>query len=228
MNFEKEYTYIASLLGDKARSLMLWSLLDGKAYTATELAAFADISRQSASNHLTKLINAQLLIVEIQGRHRYFRLANNRIATAIESMASLIPQNQINSKKNISKYNKLFYARTCYDHLAGELGVKITNALIKQGILIGSKKEFIVTPKGEKWFNKIGINLNELKKKKRSFARKCLDWTERKHHLAGSLGASLLEYMLKNDWLRKKQFTREVYLTSIGKQALNDMLNIKM
>ncbi len=104
MNFEKEFTYIASLLGDKANSLILWVLLDGKAYTATELADFSNISRQFANNHLSKLIDAQLLTLEKQGRHRYFRLANNRIATVIESMASLIPENQIKPKKIIPNW----------------------------------------------------------------------------------------------------------------------------
>jgi DNA-binding transcriptional ArsR family regulator len=227
MEFEREFTHIAQLLGDKARSLILWALLDGKAYTATELAAIANISRQSASNHLSKLTDSQMLIVEKQGRHRYFRLANNEIAEIIESIASLIPENQIKPKNILPNSNTLFYARTCYDHLAGKLAIKITDSLIRQGILIATNKEFLLTQKGDKWFKQLGIDIDKLKLKKRTFARKCLDWTERRHHIAGSLGYALLNFMLQNDWLRKKQFSREVYLTSKGKQALYSLLKIE-
>ena len=228
MEFEKEFTNIASLLGDKARSLMLWALLDGKAYTATELSMFADISRQSTSNHISKLINAKLLVLEKQGRHRYYRLANPKIAQIIELMAGLIPNNQLKSIKHNSNAGKLSYARTCYDHLAGEIAVKITDALIKQDILKSSKKQYIVTSNGKIWFKRLGINTDKLKVKKRSFANKCLDWTERKHHIAGSLGAAMLTFMLANDWLRKKQFTREVFFTPKGIKELYDTLNIKV
>ncbi|MCK0192724.1 metalloregulator ArsR/SmtB family transcription factor [Arenibacter sp. F20364] len=226
MDIEDKFGYIATLLGDKARAIMLWSLLDGKAYTATELAICANISKQSASNHLAKLLEAQLLAVEKQGRHRYYRLANPRVAQVIESMASLIPDSQIKSINTKPKSQNIVYARTCYDHLAGELGVKITSALIKNNILTQNDNKYIVTTYGLKWFSALNINIAELKLKKRSFAHKCLDWTERRHHLAGSLGAALLEYMICNDWIRKKNNTREVLITSLGIKELNDKLEL--
>jgi DNA-binding transcriptional ArsR family regulator len=226
MEIEDRFGYIATLLGDKARAIMLWSLLDGKAYTATELSICANISKQSASNHLAKLLDAQLLAVEKQGRHRYYRLANPRVAQVIESMASLIPDAQIKSINTKPKAKNIAYARTCYDHLAGELGVKITNALIKKDILKPIDNDYTVTAYGLKWFSKLDINIDELKLKKRSFAHKCLDWTERKHHLAGSLGAALLEYMICNDWIRKKKNSREVLVTSLGVKELNNRLEL--
>lgn len=226
MEIEDEFSYIATLLGEKARSIMLWSLLDGKAYTATELSISANISKQSTSNHLAKLVEAQLLIVEKQGRHRYYRLANARVAQVIESIASLIPNAQIKSIHTKSKSQDIAYARTCYDHLAGEIGVKITDALINQNIIKPVDNEYTVSNLGGKWFSELDINVNELKLKKRSFAHKCLDWTERRHHLAGSLGAALLEYMLSHDWVRKKKNTREVYMTSLGIQELDKRLNL--
>ncbi|MCF6350865.1 MAG: winged helix-turn-helix domain-containing protein [Flavobacteriaceae bacterium] len=213
-------------MGDKARAIMLWSLLDGKAYTATELSICANISRQSTSNHLAKLLEAQLLIVEKQGRHRYYRLANARVAQVIESMASLIPDAQIKSIITKPKSQSITYARTCYDHLAGELGVKITDALVKQKIIEPIYNKYIVSALGVKWFSNLDINIDELKLKKRSFAHKCLDWTERRHHLAGSLGTALLEYMICNDWIRKKKNSRAVLVTSLGTKELNDRLKL--
>ncbi|MCX2679569.1 metalloregulator ArsR/SmtB family transcription factor [Galbibacter sp. EGI 63066] len=222
MGIEDQFSYVASLLGDKARAAMLWSLLDGKAYTATELAVCADISRQSASNHLSKLIDAEFLVVEKQGRHRYYRLANERIAQVIESMASLIPDKQVKTIHTEPKSQKIAYARTCYDHLAGEIAVKITTSLVEQKIIQPIGKEYNITDFGNEWFKELGINTEKLKLKKRSFARKCLDWTERKHHLAGALGAALLETMLEKDWIRKKQNTREVLITPLGMKKINE------
>lgn len=226
MEIENKFGYIATLLGDKARAIMLWSLLDGKAYTATELSICANISRQSTSNHLAKLIESKLLIVEKQGRHRYYRLANAKVAQVIESMASLIPDAQIKLINTKPNSQDITYARTCYDHLAGELGVKITDALVKQKIIKPIDKKYIVTTFGVKWFSNLDISIDELKLKKRSFAHKCLDWTERRHHLAGSLGTALLEYMICNDWIRKKKNTRAVLVTSLGAKELSDRLKL--
>lgn len=223
-----KFSYITSLLGEKARASMLWSLLDGRAYTATELSACADISRQSASNHLAKLLDAQIIAVEKQGRHRYYRLAGEEIAQVLESMASLIPKSLVKPTLPHPKPSGLTFARTCYDHLAGEISVKITDALIERQIIESNGREFEVTVSGTKWFKELGINVDELKPGKRSFAHKCLDWTERRHHLAGLLGHALLEHMLQNDWIRKKQFTREVFVTARGIQELNHRLKLSL
>lgn len=226
MELEDKFGYIATLLGDKARAIMLWSLLDGKAFTATELSICANISRQSTSNHLAKMIDAQLLTVEKQGRHRYYALANAQVAQVIESMASLIPDAQVKSLTTKPKPQDITYARTCYDHLAGELGVKITDALVKQQIIEPVDNQYIVTALGVKWFSNLDINVGELKLKKRSFAHKCLDWTERRHHMAGALATALMEYMICNDWIRRKKNTRAVLITPLGTKELNDRLKL--
>lgn len=225
---ETQFSQIATLLGDRSRSIMLWNLLDGKAYTATELATSANISSQAASNHLTKLVRAKLLSVEKQGRHRYFKYTNEAVAQVIESMASLIPVQEGYKKIKGPKLNDFTYARTCYDHLAGHLGVQVTNALLSHNIIEISGKDYMVTTWGKKWFQEIGISIEILQLKKRSFAHQCLDWSERKHHLAGALGASLLETMLKKDWIRKKKNSREVFLTSLGRTALKKRLNLEL
>ncbi|TYP99432.1 ArsR family transcriptional regulator [Tenacibaculum adriaticum] len=226
--FESKFSQIASIIGDKARSVILWNLLDGRAYTATELATSANISLQSTSNHLSKMIKANILSVEKQGRHRYYNYASAEVAQVIESMASLVPLSEAYTKIKKPKANDFTYARTCYDHIAGCVGVKITNSLIDHKILEISEKKYIVTDYGKEWFQKIDIDTNLIKLQKRSFAHQCLDWSERKHHLAGALGASLLEIMIKKDWIRKKKNSRELIITSIGKTALKDTLNLEI
>lgn len=225
MELENELSKIASLIGDKGRSIMLWSLLDGRAYTATELAVFANISRQSVSNHLSKLIEANLVTAEKQGRYRYFRLANEQVAHVIESMASLIPKQKIEIKKS-AEAQKLAFARTCYDHLAGKISIELVNSLLENKIIILSGTAFEVTDLGKNWFDKLGIDIDALKNKKRSFAHKCMDWTERKHHIAGALGAAILKNFLKNDWIRRKPNTREIVITTLGELRLFDELKI--
>ncbi|MEH0152923.1 winged helix-turn-helix domain-containing protein [Limibacter armeniacum] len=227
MKVEKEFSKIASLIGDKARSIILWSLLDGKAYTATELAGFADISRQSVSNHLSKLIDANLVIADKQGRHKYFRLANEQVAQVVESMASLIAIQKIETKKSVAA-QKLTFSRTCYDHLAGKLSVDLVKSLLDNKIIISKDTTFEVTDFGKDWFRELGIEVDTLKNKKRSFAHKCIDWTERKHHIAGALGAAILENFLENDWIRRKQYSREIVITALGKRKLFELLNISI
>lgn len=221
-----QFGEIASLLGGKARAVMLWSLLDGRAYTATELSVCANITPQSASNHLVRLVDANLLTVEKQGRHRYYRYANSNVARVIESMASLIPISRNLKRVERPEPRGEMFARTCYDHLAGKVGVNITSSLIKNGIIEITGERYRVTSSGEEWFKSIGIDINELKAQKRSFAHQCLDWSERKHHMAGALGAAILQFMLDNDWIRKKQHSREVIVTPKGKQEMKDKLSL--
>jgi len=224
-DIEHQFTQLASLLGDRSRALMLWNLLDGRAYTATELAICANTSPQAASNHLAKLVNAQLLSVEKQGRHRYYRYHSDEVAQVIESLASLIPNLPQHKPRPVAV--GVTYARTCYDHLAGKAGVKITEGLVARQVLAITDQQYVVTEAvGKSWFHSLGIDVDLLQRQKRSFARKCLDWSERKHHLAGALGAALLQVMLDKQWVRKKVHTREVTITQIGRIALEKELGI--
>lgn len=227
-SLENDFSEIASLLGDKSRAIMLWNLLDGRAYTATELANCSGVSLQSASNHLAKLLQNNILTVEKQGRHRYYRFSSPEVAQVIESMASLLSLQKDYKKVNRPKATAFTYARTCYKHLAGEVGVKITEALIFQGIIAPLEKQYVVTNKGKQWFLNLGINTEEIQNVKRSFAHQCLDWSERKHHIAGALGDAFLEMMLTNDWFRKHKNTRELVLTSKGGLQLKKLLKIDL
>lgn len=227
-SLENDFSEIASLLGDKSRAIMLWNLLDGRAYTATELANCSGISLQSASNHLAKLLQKNILSVEKQGRHRYYKFSSPDVAQVIEAMASLLSLQKDYKKIKKPKASAFTYARTCYNHLAGEVGVKITEALISHNIISPLNKEYIVTVTGKQWFLKLGINIDETQNLKRSFAHQCLDWSERKHHIAGALGDVFLETLLKKDWFRKHKNTRELIITAKGKQHLKQLLNIDL
>jgi len=228
MHFEDDFARIASLIGEPSRAIMLWTLTDGRAYTAGELAVCADISPQSASNHLSKLWDARLLILEKQGRHRYYRLAGPEVAYAIESMANLLPIKDRTLIQRKTTNHGVEYARMCYDHLAGKVGVEITEALVKNDLLVKKEHGYHVTSTGKKWFNAINLDIEKLKQKKRSFALHCLDRSERRHHLAGSLGAALCSKMIENDWIRKKKNSREVILTYEGRKKLFEMLDLKV
>lgn len=223
---EESFSEIAALIGDKTRAKMLWSLLDGRAYTATEIAIFADISKQSCSNHLLKLVNGAILKVEKQGRHRYYRFADDKIAQVIESIAYLLPSQDHLTKTNKTDDRGIKYARTCYDHLAGKIGVKIAMAMLEMDILTNQGDVFTITDNGINWFDDLGIDLNLLLKKKRKFAYPCLDWSERKFHLGGALGAALLDCMLENDWIRRKTDTRAIIVTAKGKSELRRTLKL--
>ena len=174
------------------------------------------------------MTTANILSVEKQGRYRYFKFANDNVAQTIESIASLIPLNKEYKKIKTPKLTDFTYARTCYDHLAGSLGVKITKSLLDYRIIEISEKSYKVTKSGKEWFNKVGLNTDIIQLKKRSFAHQCLDWSERKHHIAGALGAALLEMMIKKDWIRRKSNSRELIITSNGKIELKNRLNLEI
>lgn len=220
---------IASLIGEPARATMLWKLLQGKAFTATELAVSADISAQSASMHLSKLVNANLLSVESQGRHKYYRLANAEVAYVLESISNLVPNDKLVNEEAVQLGRQdIKYCRTCYDHLAGRVGVALTDRLEQRKILVSAGQNFEVSKVGVKWFTEFDISVDDLKKQRRAFARKCLDWSERRYHLSGSLGASLLQKMTEMKWLRRLKDTRRVSITVVGQEKLYKLLGLTL
>ncbi|HET6996232.1 MAG TPA: winged helix-turn-helix domain-containing protein [Chitinophagaceae bacterium] len=214
---ERHFGQIASLIGEKSRAMMLWNLLDGRAYTATELATSADISFQSASNHLSQLINAGLLRSEKQGRHKYYRFASDRVAQAIENIAALMPVSASLKSTADPHTAGIRYARTCYDHLAGRLGVQVTGVFLKNKWLITHDDRYELSVAGERLFESLDIDISATQKQNRKFAYPCLDWSERNHHLAGSLGAALLEAMISKHWVRKVKHSREILITGEGR-----------
>jgi DNA-binding transcriptional ArsR family regulator/predicted transcriptional regulator len=223
---ENNFISVASLLCEPSRAKIVWNLLDGRAYTASELALVSDLSPSSVSNHLSKLLSGNILRVDVQGRHRYYSFANSDVAYAVESLANLANENLPPKLNKKLMKTGVKYCRTCYDHLAGYVGVTITEAMVKQGFLIKSENIYLVTKKGWDWFLQFGISENIFKKSKRPLTRKCLDWSERRPHLAGHLGAIFLEKMLEKNWLKKVKFSREIVITSKGSQSINDLLGV--
>ncbi|MEP6948025.1 MAG: helix-turn-helix transcriptional regulator [Ginsengibacter sp.] len=223
---ENQFKQIAALIGDPTRATIMWTLLDGKAFTATELAITADTSPQNMSMHLSKLVRYGLLCVESQGRHKYYKFSGKEIAYAIEAMANLITHSSFTKNPGIENTSPIKYCRTCYDHLAGKVGVLITDSLLQQRILVSSNSSFEVSNKGQKWFSGLDIHIDDLKQQRRFFVRPCLDWSERRHHIAGSLAASLLDKMLASDWLRKTKDSRAVIITGHGQKKLYEYFKI--
>jgi DNA-binding transcriptional ArsR family regulator len=226
MNAIKEhFKETAALVGEPVRATILWTLLDGKAFTATELAMAADTSASNISMHLAKLVNAGILKAESHGRHRYYAFSKKEIAYAVEALAALIPQ----PKKKaiyIDEAQPIQQCRTCYDHLAGKTGVLLTDAFLKQKIITEGNNSFELTTKGRKWFHTMQIDTDELQQQRRSFLRPCLDWSERRYHMAGSLAAALLDKMLLQDWLRKTRNSRAIVVTAKGQKNLYEKLKI--
>jgi len=218
---------ITALIGEPARAKILWNLLDGRSYTASELAIAADISPTAASNHLSKLLEADLLKVEAQGRHRYFSFARPEVAYVVESLASLT--NADTKTKNAATIMpEIKYCRTCYDHLAGYTGVCVTEAMEKKGLIRKSGTAYDVTGKGWKWLSQFDISEADTTNKRRALTRQCLDWSERRSHLAGQIGALLLDKMMEKRWFKKVQFSRAMIVTTKGRSELYNLLGIEV
>ncbi|MDR0268182.1 metalloregulator ArsR/SmtB family transcription factor [Paenibacillus sp.] len=222
MNANPNAAMVATLVSEASRAAILSVLLDGRFHPASELAYMAGIKPQTASFHLTKMVDANIVTVEKQGRHRYYGIQNHEVAQIMESLLSISPPVEIKSLKQASEDKSLRLARTCYDHLAGNLGVQLTDSLIKMGMICEENDHFTVTEKGEEFFTTLEIDLERIKKKRRSFSHKCLDWSERRYHLAGALGNALLERLLELHWVQRLPKTRAIKITPEGKKGLKE------
>jgi DNA-binding transcriptional ArsR family regulator len=218
----------AHLIADPARASMLIALIDGRAWPAGELAYAAGVTPQTASTHLAKLLAGGLLSVETEGRHRYYRLAGPHVALAIETLSGIGPAEAVRRKPLTREARHLHFARSCYDHLAGRLGVAVTQALQDRRIIVAAAdKQFDLTPAGRDWFAGQGLDTNQLQPTRRGVARQCLDWTERQHHLAGPLGVQFLDLLCHRGWLRRSAADRTVQVTPQGWAGLKDQLGIE-
>lgn len=228
MTAEEQFVSVSSLLCEPARAKMLWNLLDGRAYTATELALVADVSTTSASNHLLKLLEADIIKVEIQGRHRYYAFSRPEVAYTVESLANLANSRTTEKIKTEDAVKGIRFCRSCYDHLAGVIGVRFTEAMEMKGYIKKTmERQYLISKKGWNWLSQIEILESDFTSARRPLARQCLDWTERKPHLAGQLGASVLKKMFEKKWVRKTQFSRELLVTPKGQQELNALLGVR-
>ncbi|HLW03437.1 MAG TPA: metalloregulator ArsR/SmtB family transcription factor [Ktedonobacterales bacterium] len=219
---------VAALLADPTRTAILMALLDGRAWPAGDLARAAHVTPSTASNHLTKLVEHRLLCVEQQGRHRYFRLADPAIAQALEALAGLAPASPVHSLRDSEAARAIRAARMCYNHLAGKLGVALSQALVEQEVLAKVDGGYLVTEQGERWLREVGIDCSALKKQGQLFAPHHIDWSERRYHLAGALGAALAQRFIERGWVRRALHSRAVHLTEEGEQTLLQELGLRL
>ena len=215
---------IAALVGDPARSDALTALMTDRALTATELAAIAGITKQTMSAHLSKLVEAALVAVEQQGRHRYFRLADEDVAGLLESLMGVAFRTGAVRILSSPREPALRKARICYDHLAGEVGVRVYEALLHHRVLEMSQKGLRLSESGVQWFGRLGINTDAAARQRRTFCRSCMDWSERKFHLAGSLGAALLSRFYDLGWARRDRSSRVIRFTPKGERGISDLI----
>jgi DNA-binding transcriptional ArsR family regulator len=217
---------IASLLGDPARADVLTALLTDRALTATELASIAGVTKQTMSAHLSKLLDAALVQVDQQGRHRYFRLANEDVAALLESLMGVAFRTGAVRLLSSPREPALRKARVCYDHLAGEFGVAAYESLLRHGAFEMSREELRLSKIGAGWFRDFGIDTDAAARQRRTFCRPCMDWSERRHHLAGSLGAALLSRLQDLKWAAREKNSRVIRFTPRGQRAFRELFNI--
>lgn len=214
-----ELARLGSLLADETRAAALCALMDGRAHTGSELARHVGVAPSTMSEHLAKLLDAGVVVVEPQGRHRYWRLSDPDIAQLLESLgAGTRPPGPVRVPADLS------FARTCYDHLAGELAVAIFDHLRQAThLVVDDDGNLTVSDSGRELFDSIGAHVDQAGTTRRPMARACLDWSERRHHLGGALGAALAARLLELKWLRRDQ-GRKVVLTAAGERSLSGLL----
>ncbi|MET7292802.1 winged helix-turn-helix domain-containing protein [Streptomyces griseoloalbus] len=218
---------LAALAADETRAACLLALLDGRAWTAGELARHCGVAASTLSEHLGKLVAGGLLAEERQGRHRYVRLADARVAQLVEDLAAQVAPGAAARPRTLRQAgagSAMARGRTCYDHLAGRLGIALTDALTARGLL-RQDTGFALTDAGLRWFGVAGIDLD--RRGRRPLARACLDWTERRPHLAGVAGAALCRHALRARWCVRIGSERAVRVTETGERALYDLLGIE-
>ncbi len=228
MNESVQIAEIAALVGDPARANMLSALLDGRALTAGELAYAAGVSPQTTSGHLAKLTEARLLVPRKQGRHRYYRLATPAVGRMLEGIMAVAadapPRHSPPGKFDAALRN----ARTCYDHFAGRLGVGLADVLVERGHVVLADEGGEVTAAGVDFLNEFGLDLAAAQQRRRAFCRPCHDWTERRPHLAGAVGAALAARCFDLHWFERMRDSRALVVTPAGRNGLAEVFGLSL
>jgi len=216
---------VAALLGEPARADALAALMADRALTATELAAIAGVTKQTMSAHLARLLDARLIAVQSQGRHRYFRLADEDVADLLESLMGVAFRTGAVRLLPGPREPALRKARVCYDHLAGELGVLAYEAIVRQHFIAMTPQGLRPSAAGAAWFERLGVDAHAASRGRRIFCRPCLDWSERRHHLGGALGAALLGRLYEMGWARRLRDSRVVQFSAAGEREFRRLLD---
>lgn len=247
MEGDPDISFPAALLGEPARAKLLTALADGRALPASTLAGEAGVAASTVSGHLAKLLAAGMVTVEAHGRHRYYRIADGRVVRAIEALAEISPRSCVRSLREGTRANALRRARLCYDHLAGQLGVALMGSLIAAGAIEGGDGAFHpdcdptdrlsapghdvdyrLTGDGAALLRDFGLDLDALFARRRPLIRYCLDWSEQRHHLAGSLGAAVAGQLFQLGWIRRAPVNRAVLVTGDGREGLAKALGVHL
>ncbi|HEY2260558.1 MAG TPA: helix-turn-helix domain-containing protein [Solirubrobacteraceae bacterium] len=247
MRGDADIAKIGSLVADPARARILLALGDGRALPASVLAEEAGVAASTASAHLAKLVDGGLLTVQSHGRHRYFALAGEAVGELIEALARLAPAAPVRSLRQGTKAQALRVARTCYDHLAGGLGTGLMGAMIDRELLAGGDGEFHLerarrdrlsapgfdldyrlTDRGVATLDSFGIDFETLAAQQRPLIRYCVDWSEQRHHLAGSLGAALADRMFELGWVNRRRGSRAVRISDEGRDGLAETFGLEL
>ncbi|WP_084704445.1 ArsR/SmtB family transcription factor [Phaeacidiphilus oryzae] len=242
---DADISQVGALLADPARCRVLMALNDGRALPAGVLAEEAGVSRSTASGHLARLTEAGLLAVKAQGRHRYYRLSGPEVGELLERISRLAPARPVRSLRDGNRAARLRSARTCYDHLAGRLGVELMAALIRDGHLTGGdglhhldeagadrlsgrgrEVDYALGPAAADFLTGLGVPLGEAAGRRRPLVRYCVDWSEQRHHLAGGLGRALLDRFLDAEWIVRPERGRAVRVTDTGRDVLRSRFGI--
>ncbi len=219
---------IAALVGDPARANILSALMDGRALTASELAFFAGVTPQTASSHLAKLAEVGLLALEKQGRHRYYRLASPLVGRMLEGIMAVAEAGPARYRPHWKGGETLRTARTCYDHLAGRLAVAIADALVEREHVVLAEDGGEVTTAGRVFLTEFGIDLGGAAKRRRAFCKPCLDWSERRPHLAGAIGAGLATRAFELGWIERIKDRRAVAITELGRRGFPEAFSVTL
>ena len=214
---------IAALIGDRARSEILTALLGGQALTATELSGVADVNKSTTSAHLARLVDAKLVAVESQGRHRYFRLADDDVAQLLESLLGVAYRTGALRLKSSPREPALRKARVCYDHLAGDMGVLVFDAFRKRRWIEHDETGLTLSRSGARFCRDMGIDVDSALAARRPLCRTCLDWSARRHHLAGVVGARMLDRLYELGWAKRRRGTRIVDFTPGGEREFRQL-----
>jgi DNA-binding transcriptional ArsR family regulator len=228
MTGEADVAAAAALLGEPARAALVLALMDSEPLSASELASRARIAPSTASGHLARLAGGGLVVAERRGRHRYFRLAGPEVAEAVEALATIAPHKPVRSLRAAVAAEALRSARTCYDHLAGRLGVELTAALERDRILVRTDRGYTVGRNAAARLEPLGIDLAALGRLRRPLARLCLDWSERRPHVGGALGGALADRLFSLGWVARRSANRSVEVTAPGRVRLAEDFGVAL